>query len=80
MVKAVDSARALVEATRQSVKGGVRINLDVLNAQQQLYTAQRDLANARYNYLLSYLRLRNAAGTLNGDDLRTVSSYLIAAR
>ncbi|WP_225984702.1 TolC family outer membrane protein [Noviherbaspirillum aerium] len=75
LVKSVNSARLLVEATQQSVKGGVRINLDVLNAQQQLYTAQRDLAQARYSYLISYLRLRYAAGTLNADDLHTVASY-----
>lgn len=78
LVKSVDSARLLVKATQQSVKGGVRINLDVLNAQQQLYTAQRDLAQARYNYLLSYLRLRNAAGTLNADDLHTVAGYFVS--
>ncbi|WP_156396358.1 TolC family outer membrane protein [Noviherbaspirillum sp. Root189] len=77
LVKSVDSARLLVQATQQSVKGGVRINLDVLNAQQQLYTAQRDLAQARYNYLISYLRLRFAAGTLNSDDLQTVASYFV---
>lgn len=80
MAKAVDSARALVRATEQSVKGGVRINLDVLNAQQQLYTAQRDLAQARYNYLISYLRLRFAAGTLNAEDLRTVAGYFVPGR
>lgn len=79
LVKAVDSARALVRATEQSVKGGVRINLDVLNAQQQLYTAQRDLAQARYNYLVAYLRLRFAAGTLNADDLSTVAGYFVGA-
>lgn len=75
LVKSVNSAKLLVEATQQSVKGGVRINLDVLNAQQQLYTAQRDLAQARYSYLISYLRLRFAAGTLNSDDLQTVAAY-----
>ncbi len=79
MVKSVQSARALVQATRQSVKGGVRINLDVLNAQQQLYTAQRDLAQARYSYLLSYLRLRFAAGTLKTEDLHTVAGYFTSS-
>ena len=77
LVKTVESARQLVQATQQSVKGGVRINLDVLNAQQQLYTAQRDLAQARYSYLVSYLRLRFAAGTLNAEDLHTVASYFV---
>lgn len=77
MMKAVNSARVLVEATRQSVKGGVRINLDVLNAQQQLYTSLRDLAQARYSYLVAYLRLHAAAGTLNGEQLHNVASYFV---
>lgn len=76
--KSVNSANLLVQATEQSVRGGVRINLDVLNAQQQKTQSTRDLAQARYNYLLSYLRLRNAAGTLNGDDVVTVSKYFVA--
>lgn len=75
LVKSVDSATLLIGATRQSILGGVRINLDLLNAQQQLFGAERDLAQARYNYLLSYLRLRNAAGTLEVDDLRQVAGY-----
>lgn len=79
LIKSVDSATLLVAATNQSVKDGIRINLDVLNAQQQLVTSKRDLAQARYNYLLAYLRLRNAAGTLNGDDVVTVSRYFVAS-
>ncbi|RZI43633.1 DUF4440 domain-containing protein [Herbaspirillum sp. HC18] len=77
LVKSVESARLLVLSTEQSIKGGVRINLDLLNAQQQLFSAQRDLALARYNYLLSYLRLRYAAGTLNAEDLQTVAGYFV---
>jgi outer membrane protein, protease secretion system len=78
--KAVNSARLLVQATQQSVKGGVRINLDVLNAQQQLYVAQRDYAQARYTYLISYLKLKSAAGTLNQDDVHTVAGYFVASK
>jgi protease secretion system outer membrane protein len=73
--KSVSSAALLVQATRESVKGGVRINLDVLNAEQQLVAAKRDLMQARYNYLISFLKLRMAAGTLEIDDLRTVARY-----
>jgi protease secretion system outer membrane protein len=76
--KSVNSATLLVLATQQSVKGGVRINLDVLNAQQQLVVAKRDLTQARYNYLISFLKLRVAAGTLNIDDLRAVGRYFSA--
>ncbi len=71
--KAVDSARLLLLATRKSVAGGVRVNLDVLNAEQQLLTARRDLAQARHNHILSELRLRAAAGTLGADDLERVT-------
>jgi protease secretion system outer membrane protein len=75
LVKAVDSGKLLMKATEQSIKGGVRINLDLLNAQQQLFTSQRDLAQARFSYLLGVLRLRAAAGTLSGGDIREVAAY-----
>lgn len=73
--KSVASSELLVKATQQSVKGGVRINLDVLNATQQLYTNKRDLAQARYNYLLNTLRMRLAAGTLSEADVREIAPY-----
>lgn len=73
--KAVASGQLLMKATEQSIKGGVRINLDLLNAQQQLYTSQRDLAQARYQYLLALLRLRAAAGTLESGNVREVAAY-----
>lgn len=73
--KSVASGKLLMTATEQSIKGGVRINLDLLNAQQQLYVSERDQAQARYNYLLALLRLRAAAGTLSPDDVREVSNY-----
>jgi protease secretion system outer membrane protein len=73
--KAVASGKLLMTATEQSIKGGVRINLDLLNAQQQLYTSQRDLAQARYTYLIGLLRLRAAAGTLDSSAVREVAAY-----
>jgi protease secretion system outer membrane protein len=73
--KAVASGKELMKATEQSIKGGVRINLDLLNAQQQLYTSQRDLAQARYMYLLGLLRIRAAAGTLDDGAVREVAAY-----
>jgi protease secretion system outer membrane protein len=71
--KSVASSTVLVEATKQSIKGGVRINLDLLNAQQQLVTAQRDLAQARYSYLIGFIKLKATAGVANLDDLHTLS-------
>jgi len=73
--KAVKSGELLMTATEQSIKGGVRINLDLLNAQQQLYISQRDLAQARYQYLLGLLRMRSAAGTLDDSAVREVAAY-----
>lgn len=73
--KAVESGRLLVQATEQSIKGGVRINLDLLNAQQQQFTSERDLAQARYNYLNAVLRLRAAAGVLGPDDVHEIGLY-----
>ncbi|MFL6636660.1 MAG: TolC family outer membrane protein [Massilia sp.] len=73
--KAVASGKLLMTATEQSIKGGVRINLDLLNAQQQLYTSQRDLAQARYSYLIALMRLRAAAGTLDSSAVREVAAY-----
>lgn len=75
LVKAVDSGRLLLTATEQSIQGGVRINLDLLNAQQQLAQTERDLAQARYTYLLGLLRLRAAAGLLTDEDVFKVAKY-----
>ena len=76
---AVASAQLLVEATRKSVVGGMRVNLDVLNAEEQLFTARRDLAQARYDYLNAYMQLRYRAGVLSVDDLETVARYFAPA-
>ena len=73
--KAVASSKLLMTATEKSIQGGVRINLDLLNAQQQLYTSQRDLAQARYNYLINLVRLRAGAGTLDEGAVREVAGY-----
>lgn len=72
---AVKSAELLVGATEKSIRGGIRINLNLLDAQQQLQKAKKELAEARYNHLLAYLRLQFAAGTLVLEDLRSVASY-----
>jgi len=74
LTKAVESGRLLVTATEQSIKGGVRINLDLLDAQRLLTTTERDLAQARYTYVISTLKMRAAAGTLSADDVRELSA------
>ncbi|WP_405046642.1 TolC family outer membrane protein [Pseudomonas sp. ML2-2023-6] len=72
---AVESASALVQATQKSVSAGERVNLDVLDAKQQLFSAKRDLAEARYAYLLARVQLKYYAGLLSEGDLRQVAGY-----
>lgn len=76
---AVASAQLLLEATRKSVAGGVRTNLDVLNAQERLTQTLRDLAQTRYAHLQAALRLRSSAGVLSEADLRQVAARFNAA-
>ncbi|WZB61821.1 TolC family outer membrane protein [Achromobacter xylosoxidans] len=73
---AVASANQLIVATRKSVAGGERVNVDVLNAEQQLYDALRNMAQARYGYLGAWVKLKYYAGTLDPVGLEQVASYL----
>jgi protease secretion system outer membrane protein len=75
LLKSVASSELLIKATEKSVIGGVRINLDVLNAKQQLFTSKRDLAQARYNYLINTLRMRASIGTLSANDVQEMAPY-----
>ncbi len=69
---AESSSQLALEATQLGYKVGVRVNLDVLNAQTQLFTTRRDLAKARYDVVLTGLKLRQASGQLKADDLSGV--------
>ncbi len=71
-----ESSRKALEANQTGYEVGVRINLDVLAAQEQLFATQRDLAQARYNALLSGLQLKRAAGQLTEDDIVAVNQLL----
>ena len=73
---AESSSKLALEATQLGYRVGVRVNLDVLNSQRELFTTQRDLSKARYDVLLAGLRLRQAAGTLQAADLNAVNSLL----
>ncbi len=79
MEQAERSAAEAVEATRKSVAGGQRVNLDVLTALQQLYTTRRDLSDARHGYLLAYLKLYAAAGALDEDSLGRIAASFTPA-
>lgn len=74
--QALKSSASLLEASKLGQSVGVRTNLDVLNAQQQFYSTERDLLQAEYGYLLNRLRLKAAAGTLSADDVAGVNSAL----
>lgn len=70
------SSKLALEANQLGYQVGVRINIDVLNAQQQLYSTRRDLAKARYDTLVSGLRLRAAAGSLTQEDISQLNALL----
>jgi outer membrane protein len=79
-VKALEAAeissQSALESNRLGYQVGVRINIDVLNAQQQVYSTRRDLAKARYDTVMNGLRLKAAAGTLTEADLAVVNALL----
>lgn len=71
------SSRLALDSNLLGYQVGVRINIDVLNAQQQLFTTQRDLARARYDALVNGLLLKATTGELGEDDLRAVNALLV---
>ena len=79
-VKALEAAEAssqsALDANKLGYQVGVRINIDVLNSQSQLFQTKRDLAKARYDVLLGTLRLRQANGTLTPEDLQSINALL----
>lgn len=75
--QALVSSQSSLDSTRLGQEVGVRTNVDVLNAQQQLYTAKRDLSQARYNYILSQLKLKSAVGVLSDEDVEQVNRWLM---
>ncbi len=80
-VKALEAAEAssqsALDATKLGYQVGVRINLDVLNAQTQLYKTKSDLAKARYDVLVGGIKLRQANGSLQPSDITAVNDLLV---
>ncbi len=70
------SSQSSLDANKLGYSVGVNINIDVLNAQSQLYQTKRDLAKARYDVLVGTLKLRQAAGTLTPLDLQPINALL----
>ncbi len=79
-VKALEAAevssQSALESNKLGYQVGVRINIDVLNAQRQLYQTRTDLSRARYDTILNGLRLKAAAGSLRESDLAAVNTLL----
>lgn len=73
---AVEASQSSVESNKIGFKVGTRINPDVLNAEQQLYTAIRDLSKARADAVMQSLKLKATAGALNVDDLLALESLM----
>jgi len=74
--QAITSAQSALEATQTGYKVGTRNIVEVLNAQKNLFSAQRDYANARYDYIINLLNLKFYAGTLNEGDIQTLNGWL----
>ncbi len=74
--QALVSSQSSLDSTRLGQEVGVRTNVDVLNAQQQFFTAKRDLSQARYNYILNQLKLKSAVGVLQDEDIEQVNRWL----
>lgn len=70
------SSRSALDANKLGYEVGVRINIDVLNAQSQLFDTQQKLAKARYDTLMAQLKLKAAAGTLGDEDIKAINALL----
>ncbi len=76
--KSIISARSALDATRAGYEVGTRNIVDVLQAQRSLYSAMRDYSNARYDYVIDMLKLKQQAGTLTPDDINQLEVWLEA--
>ena len=73
---ALISSRSALDSNKLGYEVGVRINIDVLNAQQQVFSTLRDLSRARYDTILNGLRLKSASGTLTDSDVEEINRLL----
>ena len=74
--QALVSNQSALEATELGYRVGTRTSVDVLDAERELFRAKRNLATARYDYVLNVLRLEQASGQLAEDDLSRVNGWL----
>lgn len=74
--QSIKSSQTALEATEEGYKVGTRNVVDVLQAEQQLYAAQRDYANARFNFVQNLIAFKQQLGTLNPEDIQELDSWL----
>ena len=81
LVKALEqaliSSQSQLDSTKLGYEVGVRTSVDVLNVQQQLFAAKRELLEARYSYLVNIIRLKTAAGLVAEVDLQDINQQLV---
>lgn len=74
--QALESARTALEATRAGFEVGTRTNIDVLNSQRQLQSAEATYLQSRYQYIQNIITLKQVAGTLSVADLEEINGWL----
>lgn len=75
--RAIKSTQSALDATVAGYEVGTRNIVDVLNAQNAVFAAQRDYANSRYDYVLNSMRLKENAGTLSPEDIAVLEAFLV---
>ena len=75
-LKAIRSSQSALEATETGYEVGTRNIVDVLQAQQRLFSTQFDYADSRYNYVVNLMRLKQATGKLTQEDLEELNQFV----
>jgi outer membrane protein len=78
--QSIVSSRSALDATQAGYEVGTRNVVDVLNAQNTLFSSQRDYYNSRYDYILDIMRLKEQAGLLSPDDVYKLDTFLEAPK
>lgn len=78
--QAVKSHEIALTGTKKGFEAGLRTNVDVLDAQQKLFSSRRNLAKSRYQYILNRLMLKQASGTLSAGDVEEVNGWLATTK
>jgi len=72
----VVAGESALEAKKIGFEAGINSNIDVLNAQRDLFLSKRDYAQSRYSYLLNLLKLKEATGNLSANDIEKINEWM----